>query len=275
MESEELTSGINQIFNQPISELLLKVVLALAVVIIGRLLAKWAVRIVKRSMVKAKMEETMVTFLGNVTYYTLLLILFVLALGIVGFPTSSLVAILGAATLAIGFALQDFIANLASGVTIVALRPFRVGDYVETADEDGFVTDIRLFHTTLTTRDNKLIFLPNKDVIGGNITNYSDTPFIRLDLVFGIGYGDDLLKAKRILEDIITAEDRIAMDPPAVVAVKELGDNSVNLTALPYVAVKDAPNVSFAVTEQVKLRFDAEGISIPFPQRDVHLYRAN
>jgi small conductance mechanosensitive channel len=275
MESEEVVSGINQVFNQPITELLLKIVLALTVVVIGRLLANWAVRVVKRSMVKANMDETLVSFLGNVTYYTLLVIIVVLALGIVGFPTTSLVAILGAATLAIGFALQDFIANLASGVTIVALRPFQVGDYVETASEDGFVTDIRLFHTTLTTRDNKLIYLPNKDVIGGNITNYSNTPLIRLDLVFGIGYGDNLLKAKHILQDIIAADERIAMDPPAIVAVKELGDNSVNLTALPYVPVENAPEVHFAITEQVKLRFDAEGISIPFPQRDVHLYQAN
>jgi len=275
MESGEVVNSISQVFNQPITELLLKVVLALAVVIIGRLLAKWAVRIVNRTMVKAKMDETLVTFLGNVTYYTLLVIIVVLALGIVGFPTTSLVAILGAGTLAIGFALQDFIANLASGVTIVALRPFKVGDYVETADEHGFVTDIRLFHTTLTTRDNKLVLLPNKDVIGGNITNYSDTPFIRLDLVYGIGYDDDLLKAKRILEEIIAGDERIAMDPPAVVAVKELGDNSVNLTALPYVPVEDAPAVNFAINEQVKLRFDAEGITIPFPQRDVHLFQAN
>jgi small conductance mechanosensitive channel len=185
------------------------------------------------------------------------------------------VAILGAATLAIGLALQDSIANLASGVMIITLRPFKVGDYVETANEKGFVTDIRLFHTLLTTRDNKAIFLPNKDVMGNNITNYSDTPLIRLDLVYGISYSDDVLKAKRILGEIVAADDRVAKDPAPMIFVKELGDNSVNLIAWVNIDVKDELVVTYDTTEQVKLRFDREGISIPFPQRDVHLFQPN
>lgn len=275
MDPEEVTSGINQVFNQPVSELLLRIAVALVVLFVGRLLARWFRRLAQRAMSRSKMDDTLMSFLGNLLYYTLVIIIIALALGVLGFPTTSIVAILGAATLAIGLALQDFIANLASGVAIVVLRPFQVGDYVETADEEGFVTEIRLFHTTLTTRDNKLVYLPNKDVIDGNITNYSSTDLIRLDLVYGIGYGDDLLKAKRILEEIVAGNDYIAKDPPAVIAVKELGDNSVNLTARPFVNIENGPAVTFAITEQVKLRFDAEGISIPFPQRDVHLFQAN
>jgi small conductance mechanosensitive channel len=275
MENQEIIDSIDQIFNQPASEFLFHFVVAIAIVVFGRLIAKWLTNIEKKTMVRAEVDETLVSFLGNITYYVLLLIVIIIALGVLGFPTGSLVAILGAATLAIGFAIQDSIANLASGMSIIALRPFQVGDFVEIADERGGVTEIRLFHTLLTTRENKVVFVPNKDVMGNNIVNYSNTPLIRLDLVYGISYGDDVLKAKRILQEIVESDDRIAEKPVPLIAVKELGDNSVNLTARPYVDVKDELDVTFSVTEEVKLRFDREGISIPFPQRDVHLFQPN
>jgi small conductance mechanosensitive channel len=272
---EEVIKSFSQIFSLPLSELLFRIVVAIAIVFVGRLISKWLTRAAKRAMDRAKTDQMLISFLGNITYYALLLIVIVIALGVLGFPTTSIIAVLGAATLAIGLALQDSIANLASGVLIIFLRPFRIGDYVETSDEEGFVTDIRLFHTLLTTRDNKAIYLPNKDVMGNNITNYSDTPLIRIDLVYGIGYSDDVLQAKRILEEIVVANDLVAKDPAPVIAVKELGDSSVNLIALAYVEVKNEMIVTYNITEQVKVRFDQEGISIPFPQRDIHLFQPN
>jgi small conductance mechanosensitive channel len=272
---EEVIKSFSQIFSLPLSELLFRIVVAIAIVFVGRLISKWLTRAAKRAMDRAKTDQMLISFLGNITYYALLLIVIVIALGVLGFPTTSIIAVLGAATLAIGLALQDSIANLASGVLIIFLRPFRIGDYVETSDEEGFVTDIRLFHTLLTTRDNKAIYLPNKDVMGNNITNYSDTPLIRIDLVYGIGYSDDVLQAKRILEEIVVANDLVAKDPAPVIAVKELGDSSVNLIAWTYVEVKNQMIVTYNITEQVKVRFDQEGISIPFPQRDIHLFQPN
>lgn len=272
---EEVIKSFSQVFSLPLSELLFRIVVAIAIVFVGRLISKWLTRAAKRAMDRAKTDQMLISFLGNITYYALLLIVIVIALGVLGFPTTSIIAVLGAATLAIGLALQDSIANLASGVLIIFLRPFRIGDYVETSDEEGFVTDIRLFHTLLTTRDNKAIYLPNKDVMGNNITNYSDTPLIRIDLVYGIGYSDDVLQAKRILEEIVVANDLVAKDPAPVIAVKELGDSSVNLIAWAYVEVKNEMIVTYNITEQVKVRFDQEGISIPFPQRDIHLFQPN
>jgi small conductance mechanosensitive channel len=272
---DEVINSFSQIFSLPLSELLFRIAVAIVILFIGRFVVKWLTQAARKAMDRAKVDETLITFLGKIIYFTLLLIVVVIALGVMGFPTTSIIAVLGAATLAIGLALQDSIANLASGALIITLRPFQVGDYVEAADEDGFVTEIRLFHTLLTTRDNKAIYLPNKDVMGNNRPNYSNTPLVRLDLVYGIGYGDDILKAKRILEEIVFANELVAEEPTPVIAVKELGDSSVNLLAQPYVKVGDEPAVTYSVTEQVKLKFDQEGISIPFPQRDVHLFQPN
>ena len=258
---------------EPVPNLFFRIIVAIFIVIIGRLLAKMLTNLLHKTLERAHVDETLVPFFSRGAYYILLIVVIVIALGVVGIPTSSIVAILGAATLAIGLALQDSINNLASGISIIMLRPFVVGDFVDLADEEGFVTEIRLFHTLITTRDNKAVFVPNKDVMGGKITNYTLTDLIRLDLIYGISYSDDILKAKRIVEQILAADERIATEPSPTVAVKELGDNSVNLIAWPHVDPADELRVTFAVTEQVKLRFDEAGITIPFPQRDVHLYR--
>lgn len=253
----------------------LRVLGSIAILIIGRWLARVVIDGLKKLLERSKVDPTLVSFLGNVLYYLLLAVVIVAALGNLGVPTTSVVAILGAATLAIGLALQDSLGNLAAGVMIILLRPYRVNDFVEINGEDGYVSDIQIFHTTLTSRDNKTIFIPNSDVMSSNIVNYSKTEWVRLDLVYGIGYGDDLLQAKQILQEIVQADDRVATEPKPIVAVQELGDNSVNLAVRPYVIPQDMVPVSFAITEQVKLRFDAAGISIPFPQRDVHLFNAN
>lgn len=251
----------------------LQILGALAILIIGRWVAHWLVNLLRRVLDTAGVDETLARFLGNVLNYLLLVIVVVIALSVLGIPTTSVVAILGAMTLAIGLALQDSLGNLAAGVMIILLRPYRLGDYIKTNDAEGFVTAIQIFHTTLLTRDSKTVFVPNKDVLGNNIVNYSKTEWTRLDLVYGIGYGDDLRQARRILEAIIADEPRIAANPAPSVAVKGLGDSSVDLIVRAYVKVADMVAVDNAFTEQVKLRFDAEGISIPFPQRDVHLYQ--
>jgi small conductance mechanosensitive channel len=253
----------------------LQLIGSIAIFIIGRWLAIFFARSSNRLLRKAQVDQTLVAFFSNISYYLLLIIIIVAALSNLGIPTTSVIAILGGATLAIGLALQDSLGNLAAGVMLILLRPYRVGDLVEVNGATGFVTEIEIFHTRLRTRDNRDLFVPNKDIIDNNITNYSKTELIRLDLVFGIGYGDDLLKAKRILTEILTEEKRIAPQPAPVVAVKELGDSSVDFAVRPFVRVADMIPVTFALTEQVKLRFDAEGISIPFPQRDVHLYQTN
>ena len=253
----------------------LKLLGSIAIFIIGR----WLVRLVteggKKLLDKAEVDKTLASFLGNVLYYLLMAIVIVAVLGNMGIPTTSVVAILGAATLAIGFALQDSLGNLAAGVLIILLRPYKLDDFVELNDTKGVVTGIEIFHTMLTTLDNKTVFILNGDVMSGNIVNYSQTELIRLDLTFGIGYEDDLLMAKQVLLDIVQANERVVAEPAPTVIVSELADSSVNLTIRPYVHVSDMPAVTAAVTEQAKLRFDAAGISIPFPQRDVHLFNAN
>jgi small conductance mechanosensitive channel len=253
----------------------LQILGSVAIFIIGRIVARWLTNISQRLLSRANVDRTLVPFLGNILYYLLLALVIVAALNNLGVPTTSVIAILGAATLALGLALQDSLGNLAAGVVIILLRPYRLGDYVEISGEEGFVTEIQLFHTVLTTRDSKSVMVPNNDVLDNNIINYSKTELIRIDLIYGIGYGDDILKAKSILMEIAQAEERIAKDPAPQVVVWELGDSSVNFSIRAYVKTRDEPAVKFAVTEQVKLRFDDAGIEIPFPQRDVHLYQAN
>lgn len=249
----------------------LRLIGAILLLLIGRLAAKWIVRWADRFFKRTELDETLTKFFEKLIYFGLLAILVIAALNLLGFETSSIVAILAASTLAIGLALQDSLSNLASGILIIILRPYRVHNLVDISDEIGYVEEIRFFHTVLRTPDNKLLFIPNSDVMDNNIINYSEMEWIRLDLTFGIGYGDDLLKAKQILEGIVADDERIAVDPAPLVAVRELGDSSVNFVVRPYVKENDMLRVTFDLTEQVKLQFDANGISIPFPQRDVHL----
>jgi small conductance mechanosensitive channel len=253
----------------------LRVLGSIAIFIVGRWLARIVIEGFKKLLEKSKVDQTLVSFLGNVLYYLLLVVIIIAALGNVGVPTTSVVAVLGAATLAIGLALQDSLGNLAAGVMIILLRPYRLGDFVVINEEKGHVSDIQIFHTTLTTLDNKTIFIPNNDALSSNIVNYSKTELIRLDITVGIGYEDDLLKAKQVLLEIAQADGRVVAEPKPSVIVAELADSSVNLTVRPYVQVNDIPAVTAAVIEQAKLRFDEAGISIPFPQRDIHLFNAN
>ena len=217
------------------------------------------------------MDEILVKFLSSILHWVLLLFVVIASLSQLGIDTTSLVALLGAAGLAIGLSLQSSLANFAAGVMLIVFRPFTKGDFVEVAGTSGSVDNISIFTTTLTTPDNKEVIVPNGSVIGNNIVNYSARPTRRVDMVFGIGYGDDIKKAKELLEQIVAADTRVLAEPAPVVALGELADSSVNFLVRPWVNAEDYWSVLWDTTETVKLKFDEAGISIPYPQMDVHL----
>ncbi|MGD2096182.1 MAG: mechanosensitive ion channel [Desulfobacterales bacterium] len=249
-----------------------KILAALAVFIIGRWVVKYLRRLTRRIMEKRNVDPTLVKFLTNLTYVALLTFVILAALGMLGIQTTSFIAVLGAAGLAIGLALQGSLSNFAAGVLMIIFRPFKVGDFIEGAGVAGTVEEIQIFTTRLATPDNKTIIIPNAKLTSDNIVNYSTKGTRRADMVFGIGYDDDIDKARDIIVEVLSQEERILKDPTPQVAVSELADSSVNFVARPWVNAGDYWGVVFDVTEAVKKRFDSEGISIPFPQRDVHVY---
>lgn len=249
----------------------IKIVLALVVFIVGKWLAKKIAGLLKASMLKSGIDATVVTFAANLAYGLLLTIVIIAALAQVGIQTASFVAIIGAAGLAVGLALQGSLSNFASGVMIILFRPIKQGDFVEAGGVAGVVKDISIFVTTLTSPDNKTIIIPNSGIIGGAITNYSTQATRRVDMVVGISYDSDIKKAKQILQELADADERVLKDPAVTIAVLELADSSVNLVFRPWVDTANFWPVKFDLTEQIKLRFDQEGIGIPFPQMDVHL----
>ncbi len=253
----------------------LKVLAAFAIIIFGRIIAKLIRSIVTKVMEKAKIEQTLIAFTSNLTYIGLLAFIVIAALGKLGVQTASFVAVLGAAGLAVGLALQGSLSNFAAGVLLIIFKPFKVGDFIEGGGSDGVVDAIGIFTTELKTVDNKKIIIPNAKLTGDNITNYNAMEFRRVDIVAGVGYSDDLKKVKEVLYLLLAEDKRVLKDPAPFVGVSELGDNSVNFTVRPWVKTSDYWDVFFDLQEKIKQRFDKEGISIPFPQRDVHLYKAD
>lgn len=251
----------------------LRLVTAVIILIIGRWLAGFIRRFATKMMVRANTETALVKFLGSLIYYLVLAVAIVAALDQVGVQTASIIALLGAAGLAIGLALQGALGNFAAGVMILFFKPFKLDDFVEISEQTGTVEEIQIFNTVLVTLDNKTVIIPNGQVTNGNIINYSKKGKVRMDMIFGIGYDDDLLQAKQVLEDIIREDDRVFADPVPTVSVMELGDSSVNFTVRPYVKIENYWAVYFDTHEAVKLRFDELGISIPYPQQDVHVFQ--
>lgn len=249
-----------------------KVLAAVAIFIIGRWVSKGFRNVVKRLMTKRNIDSTIVGFIGNLTYVALLAFFIIAALGQLGIQTTSFIAVLGAAGLAVGLALQGSLSNFASGFLMIIFRPIRVEDYVEVAGTAGTVEEISIFTTTLKTPDNKTVIIPNAAVTGGNIVNWTVKGTRRVDMVFGIGYDDDIDKAKTIMKDILAKDERILTDQPTQIALLELGDSSVNFVVRPWVKIEDYWGVYFDAMENIKKAFDAEGITIPYPQRDVHVY---
>jgi small conductance mechanosensitive channel len=249
----------------------LKVLAALAIFIIGRWIAKLVRGGIKRMMERAKVEPIITGFVSSIAYIALLAFVVIAALGQLGIQTTSFIAILGAAGLAIGLALQGSLANFAAGFLMIIFRPFKVGDFIEGAGVAGVVEEIQIFTTTLKTGDNKIIIIPNAKLAGDNITNYSAQDTRRVDMTVGVSYDADLSTVKSVLLDIISKEGRILPDPAPMVAVAELADSSVNLVVRVWTKTGDYWGVKFDMTETIKNRFEAETIGIPYPQRDVHI----
>lgn len=259
--------------NDTIMALLTNIIIAAAILVGGIWLAKQIKKYIVLMMERRNVDALLASFTSNIAYVALVAFVIIAALSKLGIQTTSFVAIIGAAGLAIGLALQGSLANFASGVMIIAFRPFKVGDFIEAGGVAGVVEGIQIFSTQMRTGDNKAIIVPNSNITGGNITNYSAKDTRRIDMVFGIGYDDDIKKAKDILMELIEADDRILKEPEPVVAVSELADSSVNFVVRPWVNTADYWGVNFDLTEAVKLRFDKEGISIPYPQQDIHLHK--
>ena len=249
-----------------------KIVAAIAIFFIGKWLARILSRVCANAMQRARVDMMLVGFGRNIIYMTLLVFVVLAALNQVGIQTTSFLAVIGAAGLAIGLALQGSLSNFAAGVMLVFFRPFKVGDFVEAGGTSGTVQEIMLFTTRLSSADNKAVFVPNGSIISSTITNYSTHDTRRVDMVFGCSYDDDMLMAKQLLNDIIAADDRILTDPAPTVAMRELADSSVNFVVRPWVKSADYWAVFDSIHEQVKLRFDSEGLNIPYPQSDVHVH---
>lgn len=249
----------------------IKIALALTIFIIGRIVVSAVVSMMRRLFKARGLDDILVSFLTSILNWVLLLFVIIAALSQLGVDTTSLIALLGAAGLAIGLSLQSSLSNFAAGVMLITFRPFTKGDFVEAAGASGVIEKISIFTTTMTTPDNKEVIIPNGSVIGNNITNYSARATRRVDMIFGISYDDDIRVAKRLLEEIIAADERILKEPAPVIAVSELADSSVNFVVRPWAKTSDYWKVLWDTTETVKLKFDEAGIGIPYPQMDVHI----
>jgi len=249
-------------------------VMSVAVLIIGLWVIKRLNRVLSRAMDKGQTDPTLATFLQNLSSVIMKALLFISVASMIGIETTSFIAILGAAGLAIGLALQGSLANFAGGVLVLMFRPFKVGDFVEAQGVAGTVAEIQIFNTVLKTGDNRTVIVPNGAISNGIITNFSAQDTRRVDFVFGIGYDDDIDQARAVLLGIFGRDERVLDDPEPFVKVGELGDSSVNFTCRVWVKSADYWGVYFDTIEQVKTTFDAENIAIPYPQTDVHLHQA-
>ena len=249
----------------------IKVIGAIIILILGRIAAGIGRKTVKKVLEKTKTDPAVVSFVGSMIYFLILIFAVLAALAKFGIQTASFVAILGAAAFAIGFALQGSLANFAAGVLILVLRPFKVGDYIDGAGVGGTVKDIQLFTTVLATPDNIKIMVPNGKLFGDTIKNFSGFDTRRIDFVIGIGYTSDIQKAYDVLMSLIKKDTRILSDPPTNIAVSELADSSVNFVVRPWVKRSDYWGVKFDLTRKIKEAFDENGIEIPFPQQVVHM----
>ena len=248
-------------------------VMAIAIYIIGRMVVGLLVAMLSKIMTRSKYDDMLIDFVKAIAKAVLMLFVIIAALDQLNVNTTSLAAILAAAGLAIGLSLQGSLQNFAAGVMLLVFKPFKAGDFIEAGGAMGVVKSISIFTTVMTTGDNKEIIIPNGGIYGGNITNYSAKETRRVDMVVGIGYDSDLKKAKEILKEMLAADERVLKDPSPTVAVAELADSSVNFVVRPWVATADFWAVKFDFTEAIKLRFDAEGISIPYPQMDLHVHK--
>ena len=250
-----------------------KLILAIVTLLVGLWLIKKFSTMLRRMFESRSLDRSLQTFLVSFLSVTLKILLFISVITMVGVQMTSFIALLGAAGLAFGMALSGTLQNFAGGVIILILKPFKVGDYIEAQGFAGSVKEIQIFHTALNTPDKKLIIIPNGSLSSGSLINYSAESTRRVNWDFAIGYSDDIDKAKQTLLDVVSADDRVLKDPEPFVAVASLGDSSVNLTARVWVNAADYWDIFFKMNEEVKKEFDKQGISIPYPQQDVHIHQ--
>ena len=248
-----------------------KIIVGAIVLIIGLSVIKWIVKLISKRFEKSKVDTSLRSFLLSIIKITLQVVLVITVASMIGFQTTSFVAILGSAGLAVGLALQGSLSNFAGGVLILLLKPFKIGDYIEGAGHSGTVEDIQVFYTILKSPDNKKITIPNSELSNSSTVNYSANPTRRVDFVFGVGYEDDIFKVKDVLKRLVDANDLILKDPEPMIVLGEHGGSSVNFFVRVWCKNEDYFKIYFDLLEKVKLEFDKEGINIPYPQMDVHL----
>ena len=250
----------------------IKIIIAIVIFFVGRFLAKIISKLINRVLIKRKIEATIVSFTTSLSYFAFLTFTIIAAVNQLGVQTSSFVAVIGAAGLAIGLALQGSLSNLASGFLLLILHPFKIGDYIEAAGVTGFVDKIQIFTTQLLTPDNKVIVIPNSKLTDDNIVNYTTNIIRRVDITVGTSYDDDIDKTKKVIQEILR-NDKLALNKPEpIIALTELADSSLNYSIKTWVNTKDYWDFFYNINEKIKKRFDEENISIPFPQTELHLY---
>lgn len=265
-----MTTIINTIYAF-IAAYWLRVLGAVLIFVIGRWLAKVISNLLAKAMTKSKVDPTLTNFVKNLCHIALLTFVIIAALKKLGIPMTEFTVVVGAAGLAIGFALQGSLANFAAGVMLIIFKPFKVGDLVELAGKMGTVKEIQIFNTIINSPDNVRIIIPNGQVTGSNIINFTANGTRRVDLVIGVSYDDNLKKTREVIEKVIIADERILKDPAYTIAVSELADSSVNFVVRPWVNASDYWSVRFDLIEEIKLALDKNNITIPYPQRDVHM----
>ncbi len=251
----------------------LKIAYAAAIFVVGLFLARLVSGFCAGLLARKVEDEALLGFVRTVFRSILIVVVVIAALDQLGVDTTSLVAVVGAAGLAVGLALKDSLQNVASGIMLIMMRPFKAGDYVEAGGTAGTVQKVGLFTSLLVAPDNREVTVPNSAITGGSITNYSARDTRRLDLVFGVGYDDDMTRVRKLIDGVLAGEPRVLKDPEPVVAVAELADSSVNFYVRPWVATSDYWPTRFDLIEKIKKTFDENGVTIPYPQRDVHHYR--
>ena len=263
------------LWNQ-LSELLssfgISLFIALSILIIGRQVVKILIKVISTALERSNTEDTVRIFVTNLLNTLLMIVVFIAAINQLGIQTTSIIAVLGAAGLAIGLALQGSLSNFAAGILIVIYRPYKVGDYIQADNHLGTVDDIQIFSTVLKTPDNKQVVVPNGSIMNGSIVNFSNQDKRRVDIIASCSYEDDIDKVKSVLADILSKDDRILNEPKPRIAVSELADSSVNFIVRPWVKNSDYIDVYYSLLEEIKKRFDQEGIAIPYPQTDVHIH---
>ncbi len=276
MDSENVTVvlGAAQQFYDMGFKYVVDVTLAIVILVAGFIVSAWAQRVARRNLAKVKgLDDTLEPFIARLIRYTILIVVFVAVLAQFGVQTTSIIAVLGAAGIAIGLALQGTLANIAAGVMLLFLRPFRIDDFIDAEGISGTIQEVGLFVTEMRTFDGLFVTVPNSQLWNRTIVNFSRNPSRRLDIPVGVGYGDDLDKAKQVLNDLIASDDRVLKDPAPVVIVKSLDDSAVTLEIRLWAEIGNFWDLKWDLTQRVKTSLDDAGISIPFPQRDIHLHQ--